>query len=130
MVQNKLLLIRGLPGSGKSTLAASLTGYVHVETDQYFTWGGVYNFDSKCLKSAHEWCQIKAKYFLKIGKSVVVSNTFTQQWELDPYLNIAKELKIPVSIVLMQNQFQNTHNVPEETLKRMKERFQYDVTSI
>jgi len=53
----KLTLIRGLPGSGKSTLARKLDA-IHIEADQFFIQqNGVYLFNPKKLKAAHEWCQ-------------------------------------------------------------------------
>ena len=122
----KLLLIRGLPGSGKSTLAKNLIGwYGHLETDQF--WGKDYAFDVTKLGEAHKWCQDETRKLLTRGFSPVVSNTFTTKKELQPYFDIAKEFGIIPTVILCQNSFGSVHNVPEETLKRMADRFEYDI---
>jgi hypothetical protein len=56
-----------------------------------------------------------------------VSNTFTTKKELQPYFDIAKEYGIIPTVILCQNSFGSVHNVPEETLKRMADRFEYDI---
>jgi predicted kinase len=123
---NTLLLIRGLPGSGKTSLARKLeTHYIHCETDKF--WGIDYNFDITKIKEAHEWCQKKVREELENGFSVVVSNTFTTQKEMQPYFDMAKELNASVQVVLCQGNFGSVHNVPQEALDRMKARFEYEI---
>jgi predicted kinase len=130
----KLILIRGLPGSGKSTLAKTLMtdNTVHVEADMYFIddASGKYVFHPELIRQAHGWCQNTTGAALAEGKDVIVSNTFTTIKELRPYFDMAKNFGIVPTVILAQNQFQNEHNVPEETLKRMRDRFQYDLTQL
>lgn len=126
----RLILIRGIPGSGKSTLAKSILSQVygkHMEADMYFDREGEYKFDATKLGAAHGWCQSETKYFLEKDITVVVSNTFTTIKELRPYFVMAKELGIVAEVIVCQNQFGNVHGVPEESLKRMRDRFQYDI---
>lgn len=82
-----IVLIRGLPGSGKSTLARSMESYFHVEADMFFTdpYTGEYNFRREWLGAAHDSCQRMCRDALARGENVVVSNTFTQAWEMKPY---------------------------------------------
>ena len=127
----KLLLVRGLPGSGKSTLAKNLIGwYWHLETDQFWMQDGEYKFDASKLGEAHAWCQEKTRKLLADGFSPVVSNTFTTKKELKPYFDIAKEFDIVPTVILCQSSWGNIHNVPEETLKRMAARFEYDISDL
>lgn len=127
----KLLLVRGLPGSGKSTLAKNLIGwYWHIETDQFWMQDGEYKFDASKLGEAHAWCQEKTRKLLTDGFSPVVSNTFTTKKELKPYFDIAKEFDIVPTVILCQSSWGNIHNVPEETLKRMAARFEYDISDL
>lgn len=124
-VATKLVLIRGLPGSGKSTLGRSMAGFVHVEADMYFDWcDGVYRFDPSKVKDAHAWCQNAARAALLTRRNVVVSNTFTRKWEMEPYLNMAKELGVEVEIIVAKGEYPNIHGVPEETIARMRERWE------
>ena len=127
---NKVLfIVRGLPGSGKSTLAKSL-GSVHFEADMYFMEGNEYKFDITKIKKAHEWCQNQVEISMKngnIGDSrIVVSNTFTQEWEMKPYVELAEKYGYTVFTIIVENRHGgvNTHNVPEETLNAMLNRFE------
>lgn len=91
-----LYLIRGLPGSGKSTFAFMLyaTSAVHsfYEADMYFTDdSGTYRFDPSRLPEAHTWCKKHVEQCMKYEQPVAVSNTFTTEKELQPYLDLAKE---------------------------------------
>lgn len=126
-----LYLLRGLPGCGKSSLAKSLmnayTG--HIEADMFFTDNeGNYNFDSSKLKEAHEWCQKQADaYMSPYGyNTIIVSNTFTQEWEMKPYYEMAEQNGYTVFSLVVENRHGgvNEHGVPEETLTKMENRFQ------
>lgn len=131
----RLILIRGIPGSGKSTLAKYILMQEyeygkHMEADMYFMRDGEYQFDATKLGAAHAWCQSETRHFLEGNHTVIVSNTFTTIKELKPYFGMAKELGIVPEVILCQNQFKNVHNVPAESLKRMRDRFQYDISEL
>lgn len=127
----KLFLVRGIPGSGKSTFAKELDG-IHFETDNYFMVDGEYNFDSSKLKEAHQWCQNEVNnamilnHTAKINDRIVVSNTFTQEWEMKPYFEMAKEWGYTVFSIIVENRHGgvNEHGVPEDKLEIMKNRFE------
>jgi predicted kinase len=125
---SRLILIRGLPGSGKSTLARTLTqaGYCHYEADQFFEMAGsgTYKFDPAKLQAAHAWCLNAARYRVEWGDPVVISNTFSRQWEIQPYQDLAKEFGIKPQIIECKGQFGNIHNVPEEVIQKMKARWE------
>lgn len=124
-----LYLIRGIPGSGKSTLArlflhSDIVDIV-VEADQYFMVDGEYKFDPNKLASAHEWCFNTTVAQLEVGSNVAVSNTFTTESELYRYLRYAEDHGVTVVSLIVENRHGNSsvHNVPEQTLKRMRSRF-------
>jgi len=129
-----LMLIRGLPGSGKSTLAKALlfADYADYcfEADDYFTFNGVYNFNEGLLDFAHNACRRKTEDALSEGMNVIVANTFTTVSELTPYFTLAKQFNITPVVVLCQGQWESIHNVPAETIKKMKKRFEYDISSL
>ena len=126
-----LYLLRGLPGSGKSTLAKSLGG-IHIEADQYFMVDGEYKFDGSKIKLAHNYCQSQTGAWMgSNGEQVnvdriVVSNTFTQEWEMKPYYEMAEKYGYTVFSLVVENRHGgvNTHGVPDETLDKMENRFE------
>jgi energy-coupling factor transporter ATP-binding protein EcfA2 len=122
----ELFLLRGVPGAGKSTLAKSLGG-MHIESDKYFMDEDEYKFDPSKLKDAHAWCQNAVRVWAKNSvEKIVVSNTFTQEWEIDYYFELAKEHGYRVYSLIVENRHGNKdiHNVPEEKLLQMKQRFE------
>jgi len=123
----KLILIRGLPGSGKTTMAKSMMtpNTRHYEADMYFDQAdGNYKFDASQLKQAHAWCQRKTRAALEAGLDVIVSNTFTQHWEMESYVKMAEELGVKLEIITARGQWQNIHGVPDSAIQRMKDRWQ------
>jgi len=121
----ELFLLRGLPGSGKSTLAKSLGGS-HMEADKYFEYEGKYEFDASKLKEAHAWCQNAVRVWMTNNtEKIVVSNTFTQTWEMDYYFELAKEHGYRVYSLVVENRHggENVHNVPKEKIEEMARRF-------
>lgn len=128
----KLILIRGLPGSGKSTLARkkvleSESPMQHYEADQFFINKntGNYEFDASQLHNAHQQCFERTKDSLKYHCSVVVSNTFTTQKEIRPYLELAAEVWCDVVEIYdcISCNYGSVHDVPEETMQKMAKRF-------
>jgi energy-coupling factor transporter ATP-binding protein EcfA2 len=122
----ELILLRGLPGSGKSTLAKSLGGK-HFEADMYFVRDGEYQFDGTKLKEAHEWCRSSVGgLMINEEPKLVVSNTFTQEWEMKPYFDLARNYGYRVHSLIVENRHGgvNEHGVPEDKLEQMKNRFE------
>jgi len=58
--------------------------------------------------------------------TIVVSNTFTQEWEMEPYFKLAEKYGYTVFSVIVENRHggKNEHGVPEEKVQVMKNRFQ------
>lgn len=124
-----LYILRGLPGSGKSTLASELLQLpdsAHVEADMFFVRNGKYVFDPTCLSSAHTWCKDQCKRFMQEDRrNIIVSNTFTQGWEFEPYEDMATYYDYKVVFLVIENRHGNksAHNVPQETVDKMRKRF-------
>jgi predicted kinase len=125
---NTLVLLRGLPGSGKSTAAKLFNKAPHFEADMYFMDAdGNYQFDVAKIKDAHNWCRHSVMDAMKADYPiVVVSNTFTQEWEMEAYYLLAEELGYMVVSMIVENRHggKNVHGVPEDKLEIMKNRFE------
>jgi len=121
-----LYCVRGVVGSGKSTFAKQLTSNVF-EADHYFIDNeGNYNFDPSKIKDAHKDCQDNVRYAMESSISkIAVSNTFTQEWEMEPYFELAKKYDYKVFAIVVENRHGgvNVHSVPEEVLESMRNRF-------
>lgn len=127
----ELFLLRGVSNAGKSTLAKSLGG-INIEADMYFINNGEYKFDASKLKQAHSWCQSQTGTWMSTdGQQVnvdriVVSNTFTQEWEMKPYFEMAEKYGYRVYSLIVEKRHNNfnSHNVPDEKLNEMAKRFE------
>lgn len=132
----KLILIRGLPGSGKSEMSRLLDGPTFAADDLFYERGdGVYEFDPQLLGHAHGLCQERTLKALSNGGSpVVVTNTFSQRWELEPYLLMADKTGARVTVVdlfdggLTNSQLaaRGLHGVPVERIAEMRSRWEHD----
>lgn len=122
----ELILVRGCPGSGKSTFA-KLLGGKHIEADMFFMKDGEYQFDFTKLKDAHRWCNTIVGGWMSDGEErIVVSNTFTQEWEMKDYYDWAKDFDYKVFSLIVENRHGgvNEHGVPEDKLEIMRKRFE------
>jgi len=132
-----LYIVRGIPGSGKSTFAKKIVGhdFLVCEADKYFVnkETGEYKFDFSKIKDAHKFCQDMVETYMKDSlvnnqfyRESAVSNTFTQEWEMDPYFKLAKEYGYTVFSIVVENRHggTNVHNVPEDKIEQMKNRFE------
>lgn len=135
-----LFIVRGVPGSGKSTLAKRLVkhDFLVCEADKYFVDNdtGEYNFDLTKIKEAHKFCQDTVETYMKDSlindnfyREIAVSNTFTQEWEMEPYFKLSEKYGYTVFSIVVENRHGgiNTHNVPENIIKSMKNRFEINL---
>jgi|LauGreDrversion4_2_1035121.scaffolds.fasta_scaffold506246_1 predicted kinase len=135
-----IYLVRGLPGAGKSTTATAMARGVEYalvySADDFFCMNesGEYRFDRFRLPQAHAWCQARTRDALADGRPVFVANTFTERWEMEPYIQIAKEWNIQLIVIDIYDggmndrelSINNVHGVPQETITAMRNRWQHD----
>ena len=124
--QPKLIILRGLPGSGKSTVSQMFSGtFYRYEADDWMYEYGEYRFHPSKLAECHRLCQEHTRQALLEGESVIVSNTSTTEKEVATYAAIAEECGAQFISLIVETRHdgKNIHNVPEEKLQQMKQRF-------
>jgi len=133
--KNMLVLICGVPGSGKSTLAMKVKSrlekmgsnlVVHRETDEYFVNAVTkeYHFDPSMLGEYHRLCQKAVAIDLLEGRDCILTNTNLRQWERKPYLDAVRDAGAWLTIIHLTSQYGNVHNVPEEKVREMADRWE------
>ena len=132
MIQKpSIIILRGLPGSGKSELAVLLSEngkYPYYSVDDYFTnnQNGIYHFDYTKNHIAYRECIEKTrKSALEGVPKIIVHNTFTMDWELEPYFKLAAELSFRIYVVTVENRHGNinSHGITDEQMKKMAEKY-------
>jgi phenolic acid decarboxylase len=61
------------------------------------------------------------------NEKIVVSNTFTQGWEMEPYYKLAESYGYRVFSIIVENRHggENQHGVPEDKIEEMRVRFEF-----
>jgi predicted kinase len=126
-IGKNLILLRGLPGSGKSTLARVLSEhgkYSVFSVDSYFTnsVSGEYLFNYKENHIAYRECERRTREAMMRGEEkIFVDNTFTIEWEIEPYMRMAAEYGYSVHVVTVENRHggANTHGISDDQISRM-----------
>lgn len=121
-----LFLIRGLPGAGKTTFANLISDFV-LSSDMFFETENGYEYDPLKVRGAHAWCEAQTEHAMKrMIARVAVANTFTEEWELLPYIDMSQKYGYQVHSIIVENRHggQNSHGVSDEKLQMMNDRFE------
>ncbi|MGE0569277.1 MAG: AAA family ATPase [Bacteroidia bacterium] len=125
-----LILLRGLPGAGKSELAVSLSEdgkYPFYSVDDYFTdESGKYNFKFNENHKAYAQCIENVENSMKKNlHKIIVHNTFTMDWEIEPYFELAKKYDYRVFVLTVENYHnsKNIHQISDEQIQKMATKY-------
>ncbi len=129
--QNSIILLRGLPGSGKSSLAFLLSEngkYPIYSVDDFFinSETGEYKFDFQKNYLAYKSCLENLETSLKLKlEKIFIHNTFTIEWELEPYFKLASKYSYKIFVLTVENRHggKNIHDISSEQLKKMAEKY-------
>ena len=128
-----IFLIRGISGSGKTTAAYALGGSI-IATDDYFYDGGEYKFDPDMLGAYHAENIKRCENLMQTGGRIVVHNTFSQRWEMEPYIQAAKRAGYRLVVMDLydggctdeQLVKRNSHGVPLAGIRAQRARWEFD----
>jgi predicted kinase len=135
----QLIIVRGLPGSGKSTLAKQIASDINrgdpgmaqvFENDDFHIIDGEYKFNESRIPGAFRYCFARTAKHLERGGVAIVSNTFINLRSMKPYFKLARKFGIVPVVYLAQNNFGSIHDVPEETMTKMREQFCFDIQEL
>ena len=126
-----LILIRGLPGSGKSTLAMELSEngkYPVLSLDDFFTHPGTgeYHFEFDKNHLAYKECEeLTGIAMANEIQKIFVANTFTLEWEMEPYFKLAASFGYRIFVITVENRHgkENIHNIPAEAIRKMATKY-------
>jgi predicted kinase len=125
-----LIILRGLPGSGKTTLAELLSEnkWPVFSIDDYFTdpLTKKYSFDFSKNHLAYKACQDKTEEAMQTGtEKIFLHNTFTLEWEMEPYFILAEKYQYKLHILTVENRHhsKNKHDIPQEQIQKMAEKY-------
>jgi adenylate kinase family enzyme len=144
MSKKKMYILRGISGSGKSTLASKIIDEsiargemcATASTDNYFVNRATkeYVFDASKLGVNHKKNISATREIAALGAdNIIIDNTNTTWWEIEPYALIAKNYDYEVHILEPTTEWafnaeilakKNIHGVPMEAIKRMLARFE------
>ncbi len=95
--------------------------------DDWFMRDGKYTWSADKINTAHEWSQRKCRRFMKAGvERIVIANTSTREREMKAYMDLARQFGYRVFSIIVETRHENKsiHNVPDETLEKMRARFE------
>lgn len=137
-----LYVLRGLPGSGKSTKAKELAGDTTniFSTDDFFInpKNGKYEFDPKLIHQNHSLNVKRTEEAMVNGVTpIVVDNTNIKFYEMKRYIILAQKYGYEVEFHEPDTPWardaeelakRNTHGVPQHSIQRMIDRWDYNPT--
>jgi hypothetical protein len=143
-----MIVIRGLSGCGKTTIADLICDTYTDEdkdndrriaisaNDYFYNDDDEFEFDPSKLKDAHHWCLQEVEVCALQGYELIVAhNTFTRQWEVEPYFHIANKNGYRISVLSMYdgglNDMQladrSVHDVPTYSIRNQRKRWELDM---
>jgi predicted kinase len=124
-------LTTGFAGSGKSTLAVLLSEngkYPVFSIDSYFTDAktGTYDFVFQNNHLAYKQCEENTRQAMQNGSGkIFVDNTFTLDWEMEPYFKLAGEFRYRLFVITVENHHEgkNIHHISAEQIEKMAAKY-------
>jgi predicted kinase len=130
-VNKAIILLRGLPGSGKSTFAQFISEqgkHPIFSVDDFFTDIETleYNFNFQQNHLAYKQCEMNCrKAAVDSLPRIIVHNTFTMDWEMEPYFKLAAEHNYVIFVLTVEkyHESKNIHEISDEQIAKMSQKY-------
>lgn len=128
--EKTLILIRGIPGTGKTALGLAIAQIIQnpcgvYDSDIWFTEHGYPTRSQQNMTLAHLWCREQTKRCLSEGWIPIVTNTLCEQWEVNPYREIARDYKAKIVCISLTHVFKV--DIPNISMSAFKKRWKDEV---
>ena len=120
-----LILVRGVSGRGKTTFVEEFIKNVSlsIATDDFFVLDGMYTFDRNYLADYHQRCIDRVESEMESPSTetycnIVVHNTFTKEWEMKAYFDLAEKYGYNVYTIIIENRHKSKsiHGISEDII--------------
>ena len=126
-LRHPVVFIRGLPGVGKTTLAKQVWPRRKCFAADDYASGGTLSMPIR-----HAYCKNAIAAYLEGGGRLVVTNTFTQRWEIQDYMAVTDcIIAVPFIIHLHHGVLTDSdlvrrciHGVPQHVMQAMRARWE------
>ena len=103
--------------------------------DFFIDEDGHYSFNADKIKDSHEWCKESVREELENGTEiVVVHNTFSKKWEVDPYRDLSDEFDYQFDVISLYDAGLSDkdlsrrciYNVPSRVIQNQRKKWEKD----
>lgn len=102
--------------------------YPVFSVDDFFTdtSSGFYEFRFEENHLAYRDCLERVRTAINAGfKKIFIDNTFTLEWEMEPYFGLASEFGCHVHVITVENRHggKNQHHISQEQIEKMAAKY-------
>src|SRR5688572_24318057 len=102
--------------------------YPVLSIDDYFTDPntGSYHFEFDKNHLAYKQCErLTREHMQAQTQKIFLDNTFTLEWEMEPYFKLASEFNYKVFVLTVENRHggKNSHAITNEQVQKMAEKY-------
>ena len=130
-----LIIMRGAPGNGKSSIVSEIVAGLEPGTygvcsadHHFYDRHGVYKWEERQLRKAHDFCyRTCSAYMLQEKQVIFIDNTNIKRNHYEKYIAAAKKQGYTVMQCVPHHHYENIHGVKDDKVEEMQRNFEEDV---